>query len=174
MQPYWHQVQGADLQQGDMLDGCLVPQIGPDFGTLDPEIPIDIQAGEMRLVIVTQSCDLQNNKAKLVALCPIHTLLEFEATNPNFSKKGQWELVRKGRIEGLHLLASPSQPDDNQTALVVDFGEVFSLPPSYLSARAQQMGPRWRLDSPFLEHFSQAFARYFMRVGLPSAIPPYK
>jgi hypothetical protein len=32
----------------------------------------------------------------------------------------------------------------------------------------------WRLQSPYLEHFSQAFARFFMRVGLPSAVPPFK
>jgi hypothetical protein len=30
------------------------------------------------------------------------------------------------------------------------------------------------LDSPFLEYFSQAFAKFFMRVGLPSTIPPFK
>jgi hypothetical protein len=30
------------------------------------------------------------------------------------------------------------------------------------------------LRSPYLEHFSQTFARYFMRVGLPSDIPSYK
>ncbi len=33
------------------------------------------------------------------------------------------------------------------------------------------LGPRWRLDSPSLEQFSQAFARFFMRVGLPRTIP---
>lgn len=32
---------------------------------------------------------------------------------------------------------------------------------------------RWRLRSPFLEHFSQAFALFFMRVGLPFGIPKY-
>ena len=29
-------------------------------------------------------------------------------------------------------------------------------------------------DMPFLEHFSQAFARFFMRVGLPSSISPHR
>jgi hypothetical protein len=72
------------------------------------------------------------------------------------------------------MLASPEHPDTNADALVVDFGQIFSLPPSYLQHRAQQLGNRWRLSSPFLEHFSQAFARYFMRVGLPSSIPPFK
>lgn len=123
---------------------------------------------------LTQTCDLVNDKAHLVALCPIHTLAAFEDRNTKFKQKGRWEEVRKGRVEGLHLLASPEEPANNKKALVVDFGEIFSLPPGYLRRRAEQTGPRWRLTSPFLEHFSQAFARYFMRVGLPSSIPPYK
>jgi hypothetical protein len=44
----------------------------------------------------------------------------------------------------------------------------------YLVGQAMRLGPRWRLRSPFLEHFSQAFARFFMRVGLPSSIPEFK
>ena len=105
---------------------------------------------------------------------PIHTITAFEERNARFKQKGKWEEVRKGRVEGLHLLASPEDPEDNKKALVVDFGEIFSLPPEYLRRRAEQVRARWRLSSPFLEHFSQAFARYFMRVGLPSSIPPYK
>jgi hypothetical protein len=81
--------------------------------------------------------------------------------------------VLKGRVEGLHLLASPVNPADNRGALVVDFREIYSLPFDYLMGLAAQRGPRWRLRSPYLEHFSQAFARFFMRVGLPSTIPPF-
>jgi hypothetical protein len=81
--------------------------------------------------------------------------------------------VLKGRIEGLHLLASPANPENNREALVVDFREIYSLPFGYLLSRAAQLDHRWRLRSPYLEHFSQAFARFFMRVGLPSTIPPF-
>jgi len=110
---------------------------------------------------------------EFVALCPIHTLGEFEAANPEFARRGRWENVRKGRIEGLHLLASAEEPENNRSALVVDFGHIVSLPLTYLSIHADALGLRWRLDSPFLEHFSQALARFFMRVGLPAAIAPY-
>ena len=126
----------------------------------------------MDLIVVTQSCDLVNDKVVLVALCPIHTLGEFEKSNPRF--KSNWENVRRGRVEGLHMLGSPEEPDNNQKARVVDFRQIFSLPPKYLRGRAEQLGARWRLSSPYLEHFSQAFARYFMRVGLPSPIQPFK
>jgi hypothetical protein len=72
------------------------------------------------------------------------------------------------------LLASPTVPDDNRQALVVDFREIYSLPHDYLADHAKRLGPHWRLKSPFPEHFSQAFARFFMRVGLPSTIPEFR
>lgn len=174
MDPFWKQTTDATLAQGDLLPDCLVPQFEPDFGAGDPDAVQDVPTGAADLIIVTQSCDLENDKVVLVALCPIHTLEAFEAQNPKFKQRGQWEEVRRGRFAALHMLASPEEPENNKRARVVDFGQIFSLPPGYLKLRAQQLGARWRLASPFLEHFSQAFARYFMRVGLPSSIPPFK
>ena len=65
-------------------------------------------------------------------------------------------------------------PADNGICLVADFREIYSLPIAYLRERATQLGRRWRLQSPYLEHFSQGFARFFMRVGLPSSIPAFR
>lgn len=172
MMPHWIATSGSVIAQGDFLRDCLIPLFKPDFrkGLSEEEIPV----APGNLIIVTQSCDLENAKVQYVALCPIHTLAEFESVNPNYAKKGRWEEVRKGRIEGLHMLASPENPEDNRKALVVDFRQIISLPFAYLCDHAGSLGQRWRLQSPFLEHFSQAFARFFMRVGLPSSIPAFK
>ena len=40
-----------------------------------PEIPVDLGS----LVVMTQSCDLVNRKAPMVACCPVHELGEFES-----------------------------------------------------------------------------------------------
>jgi hypothetical protein len=106
-------------------------------------------------------------------LCKIESITQFELTNPHFRKKGVWEEVRKGRCEGLYLLASPLEPLVSRSSLVVNFRTLHSLPLGYLKSHATTFPQRWRLQSPFLEHFSQAFARFFMRVGLPSAVPPF-
>ncbi len=172
--PFWRKVTEKALAQGDLLPDCLIPQYGADFGAGGEGAAEALTVATQTLIIVTQSCDLENNKVELVAMCPAYTLAEFEAISPSFAQKGRWEEVRKGRRDALHLLGSPDNPDDNSTALVVDFGLIFSLPPAYLEKKAEAAGERLRLDSPFLEHFSQAFARYFMRVGLPSQIPQYK
>jgi hypothetical protein len=144
----------------------------PDFGAAGASQDVPVATAD--LIVMTQSCDLENRKVEFVALCPIYSLAQFEATNPNFAKKGKWEEVRQGRREGLYLLASPTTPEDNRAALVVDFRQIISLPIAYAVRRAVELGRRWRLQSPYLEHFSQGFARFFMRVGLPSAIPPFK
>jgi len=54
---------------------------------------------------------------------------------------------------------------------VVDFQDLFTVPRSFLEAllRKRQTA-RLRLLPPYREHLSQAFARFFMRVGLPQPV----
>jgi hypothetical protein len=169
---FWVGIQSADLAQGDLLPACYVPDFPPDFGSRD--VGNEVQISEADLIVVTQSCDLENKKVAFVALCPINTVTVFEQFNPIFKKKGVWEEVRQGRREGLYLVPSPEHPESSHAALVIDFRQIISLPVGYVTAHASRAGPRWRLQSPYLEHFSQALARFFMRVGLPSAVPPFK
>lgn len=170
--PWWIEVEGPSLSQGDYLPKCLIPLFAPDYGTEEKteEVPVK----EYDCIVVTQSCDLEYDKAPLVALCPIYPIARYEHVNPKFQHKRAWERVRQGRVEGLHLLASQATPEDNRACLVADFRGIYSLPVEYLKEHAAQLGKRWRLKSPYLEHFSQAFARFFMRVGLPSSIPPFE
>lgn len=169
MVSFWFRFTGRALSQGDLLPGCFMPLMPPDFGP--SATPFEAPTTRGDLIVLTQSCDLENMKAGLVALSPIHKLADFEAVNPAFSRKGVWEEVRRGRREGLHLLGSPTNPASGRDALVVNFRDIYSLPIAYLQRHAEDLGPRWRLQSPYLEHFSQTFARFFMRVGLPSEVP---
>ncbi len=170
---WWTETGGPALAQGDFLPDCYVPAFQPEFGSPEAtadDIPVDARD----CIILTQSCDLANDKAQFVALCPLYPIVDFEQVNTSFRQKGAWERVRRGQVEGLHLIASIERPEDNRASLVVDFRQIYSLPAAYLKEHAASLGRRWRLQSPYLEHFSQAFARFFMRVGLPSSIPPYK
>jgi len=54
---------------------------------------------------------------------------------------------------------------------VVDFHYVYTVPRNFLESLLEQRGQtRLRLLPPYREHLSQAFARFFMRVGLPVPI----
>ena len=151
IEPFLTQISEPNLRQGDLLPRCLVPVPAADFATEHGSR--EGTAIEYDLIVLTQSCDLEQRKVRLVAACPIFTLAEFEAVNPAFARKGRWNEVLKGRVEGLHLLASPTAPDDNRQALVVDFREIYRLPkvairPDYVAnktstrSRCQSRVPR--------------------------------
>jgi hypothetical protein len=171
---WWEAVEGGQLAQGDLLPNCCLPVfVDPTPGNGESEVQ-SVDVVSQTLIIVTQSCDLENGKVQFVALCPIHTLNEFAISNPHYSNSKNWENVRRGQSHSLHMVASPDEPTTNTESLVADFGHIVSLPIGYLGDHADALGNRSRLKSPFLEHFSQAFARFFMRVGLPSGISRFK
>ena len=57
---------------------------------------------------------------------------------------------------------------------LVDFSRVFTVDAGLVRELAGSQGPRLRLNPPYREHLAQAFARFFMRVGLPVDIPPFR
>jgi hypothetical protein len=140
MESFWEEISGESLRQGDYLLDCPIPLFyeQPDNTEQQP-----LTVGSCDLIIVTQSCDLENQKVRLVATCPIYPIVEYEKINQALAKKGRWEEVRKGRVETLHLLSSTTNPADNREALVVDFREIYSLPFDLLTKKAGTVGPRF-------------------------------
>jgi hypothetical protein len=162
-----------------LLPDCLIPEFTESFGDAAAETST-IYTNLANLIILSQTCDLTQGKLLLVALCPVWTVPAFEEaqnaagrTRPPGWWRDYWNNVRKGRSATLHLLASPTEPSEARSSLIVDSRAIYSLPVTYLAPRTEQIGDWWRLRSPFLEHFSQAFARSFMRVGLPSSVPEF-
>lgn len=134
------------------------------------------------LVVMTQACDLEHVKVANVVLCPHYGLDEFRsAWEEDQRRKDQNPTARawrrycdeicEGMVWNLNLL---NAQDDGGVAVghrVVDFHEVFTLPRSVLeSLLAARGAPRPQLLPPCREHLSQAFARFFMRVGLPTPV----
>ena len=166
----WENCYEMPLSQGEYLKECpvvLVSDISESPDELDATVEI------RNLLVMTQSCDLAQNKAKSVALCPIYSLEELAKLNTQYSNNKNWEPVRQGRVEGWHMVAGFSG-FNNQEALVVDFRQIYSLPISFLKKFIVQANIRRRLKSPYLEHTAQSFARFFMRVGLPLNIEQFK
>lgn len=166
----WESCNGELLSQGEYLIECpvvLVADIPESGDELDARVEI------RNLLVMTQSCDLAQGKAKSVAVCPIFSLDEIALENSTYSNRKNWESVRQGRIEGWHMVPGFSG-FNNQEALVIDFRQIYSLPISFLNKFIARSKTRRRLNSPYLEHTAQSFARFFMRVGLPSNIEPFK
>jgi hypothetical protein len=115
--PWWQPVVGRDLAQGDLLPDCLLPVFVAPTLTKNSEDSQEISVLTQRLIVVTQSCDLENNKVQFVALCPIHTLAEFAERNHHYQKIKNWESVRRGQVHALHMIASPDSPKINTQSL---------------------------------------------------------
>jgi hypothetical protein len=167
--PVWLETNGPDLAQGDLITNLVVPKVRLDFPT-----DTTIDAVEIDAVVATQSCDLANSKTPNAVIVRAFRILEFEAANPHYARnRRNWNVVLRGGIHALYLLPSEDGAQLRDKTWVIDFREVYSLPIPYLQARAVDLGGRATLCSPYVEHFSQAFARFFMRVALPEEIPPF-
>ena len=171
-------VEGPELMQGDIFEDCPV-----FFPPKDLEFPIDsnkeyeFTMGTDNLIILSQSCDLvvsQKPDMWQVLLCPVWPVSE-AAKKSSFlaSSKGKEE-CRRGNMTGYHMLHACEHDAWKQGPSIVSFRDISSLPLDFMREMAKGRKKRPRLRPPYREHLAQAFARYFMRVGLPVDIPPFR
>ena len=73
---WWQSVSGRNLAQGDLLPNCLLPVFVAPTASQSSDDSQEVSVLTARLIVVTQSCDLENKKVQFGALCPIHTLSE--------------------------------------------------------------------------------------------------
>jgi hypothetical protein len=170
----WYEVIATEeLQQGDLFPNCpivltptnLSPQVNSESLT-----PIVAQVRVYNVIVMSQSCDLVQRKLDLVLVCPYWSLTELEAMDARFKPPKMKEEVRRGNVPAYHMLAACDLEGFEHEIQIVDFRTVFSVPFDFLIELTCQRPKRLRLRSPYREHLSQAFARFFMRVGLPQDI----
>ena len=173
--PWYAIVGGTDeVQQGDILRRC--PLFFPKSVRLDdPKARNEFDWEERDVIVMSQSCDLVkgrgNDADKEVLLCVLLKPSEL-GNSPLATKEGLNEL-RSGKRPPFHLLAAISEAGFESEVGIVSFQHIRSLPLTFVRQRVQhQLHPR--LLPPYREHLSQAFARYFMRVGLPVDIPQFR
>ena len=171
-------VNDDELEQGDILEYCPVFAPSPDL-TLDSlkDGEANFTWEERDVIIMSQSCDLVEGREKVkeVLLCTIWNRSELaELSGGDLSAKAGMEQVRKGRLAGLQMLNKCDIPDAQRDFRVVDFRRTYTLPLDFCGEFAKKSENRLRLLSPHREHLSQGFARFFMRVGLPTDIPPFR
>tara|TARA_R110002096_G_scaffold416993_2_gene620474 strand:- start:1771 stop:2328 length:558 start_codon:yes stop_codon:yes gene_type:complete len=167
------------LTQGDLIDSCPVVEWKPVAvkGELT-DLRAATHAVAADVIVMTQACDLEHGKVQNVLLCPRDRLSvykkqweEYQLSKKQPTNTNSWRKhcknIRDGYVWNVGLLdASP----DGEPA-VIDFHEVYTVPRVFLdSFLIHQKEPRLRLESPYREHLSQAFARFFMRVGLPTPV----
>jgi len=169
--PWYEVVKSDEVLQGDFIKGC--PVIIPPPEISDSE-DVDVKVKNYDVVVMSQSCDIAQRKIDLVLICPVWPLRKFEEKSSFFKGKDGKEALRRGNVHGYHLLNKCEIDGFETDYLVVDFHNIYAIPLDFLITLVQKKEPRLRLLPPYREHLSQAFARFFMRVGLPVDIPPFK
>ncbi len=172
----------SPLEQGDFINDFPIPL--PPIEAIDVvtnNINESIATTEVRtydVVVLTQSCDLLTiSDPDEVILCPRHDYIEMAEKFKQFKNKDGWNKLLAGRFIGAHLINKCAIEDYEFDYQIINLKAIFPLPFSYVKKFVLKQGDRIRMLPPYREYLSQAFARQFMRIGLPIDLPkeyPYK
>ncbi|MFB9859609.1 hypothetical protein ACFPFV_07445 [Salinicoccus siamensis] len=171
----WFEVVMEDnntMEQGDIIKevSVLEPTIeliqgkSKDIGTIEHE----------KVIILTQSCDLANTKTPWIHVSPVVSLSEMQRQFSHLRDNNALESIRRGNQPKFHMINECILENYESEKAIIDFRNVFTLPYSFMKQKAEEQQGRLRLQSPYKEHLSQAYARFFMRVGLPNDIPKFE
>ncbi|MCP4967989.1 MAG: hypothetical protein GY926_22490 [bacterium] len=180
MSDWWTATTDSAFEQGDLFTNVQIYETSiAEAPTADKPAKVEVKASLIDAIIVTQTFDLANTKATEVLIARVLPWKDFaeaqyQAGNTSVISKGYIENVRRGYIPPLTILASRDARPPLPWS-IVDFRELTTVPRSLLAHHIQQPGSkqRLRLMPPYKEHFAQAFARYFMRVGLPHDVQQF-
>jgi hypothetical protein len=170
--PWFEAISGDELKQGDILENCPVFIPPTDLATSD-RANARFTWEERDLVVLSQSCDLVKERCKLDEVLSCAVWKRSELAKGHLSTNKGMEDARRGNLPAFHLLAESRVPGLLRPVRVVDFRRVYTHPVEFVRKYASSTAPRLRILPPYREHFAQAFARFFMRVGLPVDIPPF-
>jgi hypothetical protein len=179
LHPWYEVVEECDeLEQGDFIDNCeiFVPRYIPNDITSDTfTYKAEIDSYKLNVIVITQSCDLGNNKGlEQVLVCQRKPSSAYKNLNTNIKQfYSHLEEIRKGQRYRYYMLHESNLPDCSYETQIVDLSSVFSVPYDVIKQMVKLYDKRLRLRSPYQEKLAQAFGYYYMRIGLPVDIPEF-
>ena len=145
------------LSQGDVIDQCpiLVWTEATQAGLAEP--------GEstVRVVVLTQACDLAQSKTNRVVVAVVHTA---QSLVDQGVLKAQTiiDQLRTHRIYGWYFLPAGPIPES-----IVDLRDLHTIPRLLLENLIAEGNRLCRVATPYREHLAQHFATTYSRIGLP-------
>lgn len=167
--PDWYATApGDDLEQGDILRSF--PLIVVDDVT--EEVGVTARTRACDVVVMTQTCDIPKQAQTTILLAELHDydFLCDAAGYQHLRGKQVRTALRDGTAVGLFLL--PPDAATGMTWSLVIFRQLHIVSKGLVARRAASHS-HIRLLSPYKEHLSQGFARFMMRVGLPTTLDSF-
>jgi hypothetical protein len=150
---------GTPLTQGDIIDNCPIV-------TLDDANPAgEPIRGEVRVVVLTQACDLAQAKKTRVVVANVseaRVLVEQGVLKPGAIR----DQIRRGQTFGWYFLPASSTPFALPES-IVDLHDLHTVPRTVLERLIAEAKGVCRLTTPYREHLAQHFGVTYMRIGLP-------
>lgn len=163
---YNHPSPEDHLDQGDLIDACPILHVKGFH--LDPPGKVEVAYDYRRIIVLTQTCDLANQKTTTVDVCEVFDaqhLIDQQMLKLS-DVKGP---IRAGRVWGLYFL--PSKTDIGLAEMIVDLRRLHTVRLDLLRALCQAGNRLARIQTPYREHLAKHFADTFSRIGLPQ---PYE
>jgi len=151
------------VSQGDIIDACpLVFWADHTREVGEGEMPRSVPA---RVIILTQACDLANDKAVRAIVAVVHDAAHLVQTG-RVKEKFIRDNVRKGQVYGWYFLpAHVSCPQFPES--LVDLRDLHTVPRTLLEGLRDGGKHVCRLMTPYREHLAQHFSVTYSRIGLP-------
>lgn len=150
------------VDQGDVIRGCPLGYF-TEFDSTDPD-DSEIESGQQRIVVLTQTCDLAQRKVTQVVVA-----VAVEASKVVAS--GQLKAVdirgpvRAGRVFGWYIL--PADASLGLPELIVDLRQIHTVKLQILEDLCRAAHRDARIRPLFREHLAKHFADTYSRIGLP-------
>lgn len=154
------------IDQGDIIDGYPILALA-HFDLNDLETPeIDVPLTHIR--VVTQTCDLANQKATHAVCAVVHEAQSL--VNQQILKAAEIRgPVRAGRVFGWYYLPKSAALDLPE--MIVDFRQLHTARLDLLAALCQRGQRKARVQRLYREQLAKHFADTYSPIGLPE---PYE
>ena len=156
----WYE-QADTLSQGSILrDVRVFEELADSTDEVASVAPRRINA-----IVLTQSCDVLKKSQTRLLIAEIQTYRAIADEHGGFFRTDKW---RKQLADGLTIaeFILPPSPGIIDDWSLVNFRELHTVRRANVLGHDRFVG----LNSPYREHLGQAFARFMMRVGLPTVI----
>jgi hypothetical protein len=150
------------IDQGDLISDCPVLLAG--MYDLDNPANIKVAVAPSRILVLTQTCDLANQKATSACVAVVRdaqALVEKQLLKAA-DIRGP---IRAGRVFGWYFL--PKSPEFGLPEMIVDFRQLHTVRLDLLVELCRRGQRRARVQPLYREHLAKHFADTYSRIGLP-------
>jgi hypothetical protein len=153
---------GDPIDQGDLIEGCPVLSIaGYDLKSLTTA---GVRSVLSRVVVLTQTCDLANDKAVAATVAEVLDA-QFLVDQKVFKAADVKGSLRGGRIWGWYFL--PAADALGLGEMIIDLRRVHTVRLDLLRELCASGQRKGRARPLYREHLAKHFADTFSRIGLP-------